>query len=209
MQDQLAPTHGKHHFWNDLQQKSTPITPPRAVQDMLTGALPAGAMDTAFATRRKGGGGLGRPRFLVVANLGGEPVAREAKAAVPSAWDWAHDDPNPTSKFMTLAHGPSRLPDPTLNLITLSPNRRYIIRSVSPDSHKIDVDQYANTKLDPRLLEAMAFDIGSIHAADPAILVAIQQDMGRRPSWLEAATMIAKKSVENDYNDWKIRSGLA
>ena len=66
---------------------------------------------------------------------------------------------------------------PRLNLITLSPNRRYIIRSVSPDSHKIDVDQYANTKLDPRLLEAMAFDIGSIHAADPAILVAIQQDM--------------------------------
>ena len=60
------------------------------------------------------------------------------------------------------------------------------------------------------MLEAMAFDIGSIHAADPAILVAIQQDMGRRPSWLEAATMIAKKSVENDYNDWKIsiRSGL-
>jgi hypothetical protein len=39
-----------------------------------------------FATRTKGSGSLGRPRYLAIALWQGGHLAREAKAVVPSAW---------------------------------------------------------------------------------------------------------------------------
>jgi hypothetical protein len=203
MQAQLMPTRGDKHFWKGLLQKITTDTAPLDIQQMLLATLPVGFTNASFSSRRKGGGGLGRPRYLVVAELGGKPVAREAKAAVPSAWDWAHNAKNPGLQFMPLASGRYRSPDPLLNVVALSPNRQFIVRPVSPESHKIDIDQYANAALDPRLLSAMAFDLASIHAADPNALAVIQNDVKGQPdAWLEAATRIARKSVEDDFKVW-------
>ena len=134
-------------------------------------------------------------------SLGGKPVAREAKAAVPSAWDWAHNAKNPVLRIHAV--GDWSLPiarSQQLNVVAVSPNRQFIARPVSPESHKIDIDQYANAALDPRLLSAMAFDLASIHAANPNTQTAIQDDMkGRSDGWLEAATEVARKSVEDNF----------
>ena len=128
MQAQLEPTHGDKHFWKSLLQKITPTTPPGDVQQMLLATLPTGFARASFSMRRKGGGGLGRPPYLVIAEVDGRPVAREAKAAVPSAWDWAHDAKDPKLQLMTLAEGRYRSPDPLLKVVTDEPAIHHSVR---------------------------------------------------------------------------------
>ena len=57
----------------------------------FTAAFPQEASIIRTMRRPKqGGGSLGRPRFVAVANWRGGRIVREAKAVAPSAWSWAH-----------------------------------------------------------------------------------------------------------------------
>ena len=58
---------------------------PQKVQVLLLTCLPATSRRVAFAKRLAGVGSLGRPRYVALAEWNGGLVAREAKAAVPSA----------------------------------------------------------------------------------------------------------------------------
>src|SRR5262249_40407316 len=78
----------RRKFWKEADDYPD-AAPPAGVAHSLKNSLPAGATDLRFASRVKGGGGLGRPRFVVVATWRGGRIVREAKALVPSAWDWA------------------------------------------------------------------------------------------------------------------------
>ena len=65
----------------------------------------------------KGGGSLGRPRYVAVAFWRGGQVLREAKALVPSAWIWANGTAEiRKSNFLDLANGRYRAPDPFLDV---------------------------------------------------------------------------------------------
>ena len=68
----------------------------------------------ASRARRKGGGGLGRPRYVAIAKWRGGRIVREAKALVPSAWDWAHWRWSRPRRAMELARGAYRSPGPAL-----------------------------------------------------------------------------------------------
>ena len=60
------------------------------VKELLRGDFPNADLDILkLGTRRAGLGSLGRPRVVVVAQWYGSLVCREAKAVLPSAWDWA------------------------------------------------------------------------------------------------------------------------
>ena len=108
-------------FWREVADYPPPEGPvPQVVEQGLRQSLAADAVVERFATRRKGGGGLGRPRFVALAAWRGGHVVREAKALVPSAWDWAHGTEGGPSCFMALAHGPHRAPDPFLGSATAS-----------------------------------------------------------------------------------------
>jgi hypothetical protein len=112
-----------------------------------------------FASRVRGGGSLGRPRFVAIARWHGGQVVREAKALVPSAWDWAHHAAAPKSRFLDLARGPSRSPDPFLDV-----KAKFIVRRIAPDSRKVDLHDNPGPALHADLLRAMGFDLGAIHA---------------------------------------------
>ena len=83
----LAVVKGKaaRRFWERLRQKRTPGEVPTKVQHLLLTCLPPTSRGVEFASRTAGVGSLGRPRYIALAEWEGGFVAREAKAAAPSA----------------------------------------------------------------------------------------------------------------------------
>ncbi|MBR0776861.1 DUF2252 family protein [Bradyrhizobium diazoefficiens] len=184
-------------FWDEV--KTYPdATPPRPVASALKSSLPLGAWLVRFASRRKGGGGLGRPRFVAVADWRGGRIVREAKALVPSAWDWAHGNKG-DSRFLALATGTYRAPDPHLAL-----TGGFIIRRIAPDSRKVDLGDRPGERLKLDLLRAMGFELGAIHAATQGASAKILADLRtRKAGWLRGAAKDAAEAMEEDFSDWR------
>jgi hypothetical protein len=160
--------------------------------------LPPGAKVTRFATRIKGGGSLGRPRFLVIATWNSGRVVREAKAWVPSAWSWAHGESGKRGNLLDAAFGRYRSADPHLRQ-----DAGYVVRRIAPDSRKIDVEDMQLGGLTEDLLAAMGADLAAVHAASKGA-AQISKDLCARPEgWLLEATQAAAESTKRDHEDCK------
>ena len=185
-------------FWREVKNYPD-AKPPQRLQIALRRSLPEEAELQRFASRIKGGGSLGRQRFVAIADWRGGLVLREAKALVPSAWDWAHDMVDQKSQFLTLARGKYRANDPFLDV-----RDRFVIRRIAPDSRKVTLED--GRPFSPELLTAMGFDLGAIHAAD-AGAAAVSEDFDNRPQkWLRKAAKTALRQVEADYATWVERT---
>ena len=172
--------------------------PDPEVRKGLIDSLPKGSKIDRFASRRKGGGSLGRPRFMAIATWCGGFAVREAKAAVLSSWDWAHGNLPQHSQFLALAQGRFRAPDPFLTV-----HDGFIFRRVAADAHKIDLTKELAVKLKSKVLYLMGADIGAIHADDAKAATKIRRDLKSRPSgWLEDAAKAASRAVREDYKEW-------
>jgi Uncharacterized protein conserved in bacteria (DUF2252) len=148
---------------------------------------------------KKGMGSLGRPRYAAVAYWRGGRVLREAKALVPSAWNWAHETKYDWSNFKKLADGPHRAPDPFLQV-----HDKHVFRRIGADAQKIELGKNPGKKLERKLVQAMGFDLASIHAADAHGKRAILADLKKRPDgWLHAAAKTAAAAVERDFEEWR------
>ena len=188
----------RRSFWKEAAVYPD-ASPPPSVAKNLKQSIPEGSEIERFASRVKGTGGLGRPRFVAIAKWRGGRVLREAKALFPSAWEWAHNAFSPKSRFLDLAKGQFRSPDPFLDV-----KEGFIIRRIAADSRKVDLGDDAGADLRTELLRAMGFDLGAIHAADSDAKAAIAADMQARPDdWLHQAAKTAAADVEQDYNEWK------
>lgn len=184
-------------FWEEVQSYPT-VEPPVDARRILQSSLPPTAVVQRFASRRKGGGGLGRGRFVAVATWQGGQVIREAKAAVPSAWYWAHGVAAVTSSADDLSRGEFRSPDPFLRI-----EEKFVVRRIAVDSRKLDLGENAGTKLDMMAIEAMGFELGSIHAASKAQRNPVQANLDSLPEgWLRQAVTAARASIEEDYAAW-------
>lgn len=190
--------HDRQEFWKEVADYPA-ATPPATVVDYLRDSLPRDARLVRYASSVKGGGSLGRPRFMAIAQWRGGHIVREAKALVPSAWDWAHQNVGAPIHFADLATGRYRAPDPMLTV-----KRRYIVRRVTADSRKIDLKDIAGTGLDHGLLEAMGHDLGAIHAATDDTAAKIRKDLKKRTEgWLRDAAEQAAEATTDDYKKWK------
>ena len=192
--------HGRDKFWDEIKHLSG-ATPPDKVKDAVKSAgLPNGARLVRYASRVAGGGSLGRPRYVVIAKWNGGKIFREAKALVPSGWNWAHDDPSTHSHFLDLANGRFRSPDPFLRV-----QNNFIFRRMAADSRKIDLGDEADAVNSARMVTAMGFDLGAIHAANPQARTTILRDLDkarRGDDWLYDAARDAAEAVEADYREW-------
>lgn len=184
-------------FWDEVDGYPA-ATPPATVAAALEHSLPESASVRRFASRVKGGGSLGRPRFLAISDWRGGRIVREAKALVPSAWTWAHGTSTQVTRFLDLANGTYRSPDPHLLL-----KDGFILRRIAADSRKVTLGGDAHKDLPARLLRAMGRDIGSIHAASgrAADILKDLDDRSDKP-WLRAAAKVAAAAVEDDYAEW-------
>ena len=87
------------------------------------------------------------------------------------------------SNFLALANSRYRAPDPFLDV-----RHQFIFRRIAADSRKIELGDDAGTKLHLNLLQAMGFDLASVHAAARCRIKALQADLQERPrGWLNAA----------------------
>jgi hypothetical protein len=181
-------------FWTEIDDYPD-AKPPKPVVDGLRQALPVDATVLRFASRAKGGGSLGRPRYVAVAAWRGGRIVREAKALVPSGWDWAHAESYGRSHALELAGGKHRSADPFLYA-----RSGYIFRRIAADSRKIDYDDHPSFSV--MLLTAMGFELGSIHAADKR-RAQLRDDLeSRGDDWLHDAAKVAANAVETDYDEW-------
>jgi hypothetical protein len=182
-------------FWHEIED-CVEAQPPRPVRKALQRELPEGACVKRFARRRKGGGSLGRPRFVVVAQWQGGQVVWEAKAMVPSAWHWAHARPSKANRFLDVALGAYRSPDPSLTM-----RAGYALRRLAPDVRKVEFDGSKRRGLSARMLMAMAADLAAIHAATKHRRSHIVEDLrSREPRWLHGAAVAAEQAVRRDFD---------
>jgi len=184
-------------FWKEVGELPK-TNPPRKVVRALVASLPKGAKRIHLRSRVAGGGSLGRPRYVAVASWRGGHVLREAKALVPSAWTWAHRGKSKASHFRSLANGRYRAPDPFLEV-----RGKFIFRRVAADSRKIELADIGGAQIKVNILEAMGFDLASIHAASSVSVRRLKADLDRRPrGWLTAAAEVAAAKVKRDYREW-------
>jgi hypothetical protein len=188
-------------FWDRIS-KYRKYAPPPHIAEALIASLPAGIDKKNVRLSRmlrKGGGSLGRPRYIAIAYWRGGQVLREAKALVPSAWTWAQGHKSQKSSFLELANGPYRAPDPFLHV-----RDKFILRRISADSRKIELGDDAGLTVRLELLRAMGFDLASIHAAGSPGVRALRADLKKRPrNWLNAAAKTAAAAVRRDYEEWR------
>jgi Uncharacterized protein conserved in bacteria (DUF2252) len=185
-------------FWREIDDLN-PCEPPQDALKALHASLPSKATVDFYASRTKGGGSLGRPRFIVVAHYQGGRIVREAKAFVTSTWSWAHDEAGDPSSFMRLAMGRYRAPDPHLAVH----DKAFILRRVAADSRKIEFGTEGNTMIDERILAAMGADLAAIHCADEGSADAVIKDFDARPKdWLHASVTRAANWAEGVYKSY-------
>jgi uncharacterized protein DUF2252 len=190
----------REKFWQHVDKYPTAEEP---VLDVvvrgLQQSLPPDAMIQRLATRQRGGGSLGRPRYVAVAWWRGGRVMREAKALVPSAWLWAHDHTDaPNDSFTALSKSPYRSPDPFLAV-----QDQFIFRRVAADSRKVEFETETPLALHRTLLVAMGFEAAALHSQSGSA-DRIRNELAHLDAqWLHESSKAAAIAVKVDYETWK------
>lgn len=188
-------------FWEKLD--SLPIlsadkVPPSAAR-ALARLLPAQGLPLRYTHRVAGLGSLGRQRIVAAADWCGGKIAREAKAVARSAFFWSHRGPGETRELYREIVGKAvRCRDPFLAV-----RRRWIVRRLSPDCTRIELDDLKKEREASKLLHAMGRETANIHLGS-ATAAALLVDLASRPDdWLQEAVEEMLTAVQEDWTSWK------
>jgi hypothetical protein len=188
-------------FWSRMTGLTTARGPlPPKAQEVLLQRLPDGAKHVRFVRRRAGVGSLGLDRLVAFAEWNGALVAHEAKALVPSAWEWAHSaHASDRIHYLELVTQAMRCPDPMLEV-----RDGWLVRRLSPDCSRVLLDELPKRRDEARLLKAMGWEAGNIHLGTRGAARAIVIDLAqRKQGWLrDAATKMARR-LRADWKDWR------
>lgn len=189
-------------FWKKIEgarQEAAPASYRRAI----AAAMPEPRLAIRTARRTAGSGSLGRPRWIGIADWRGAPVVREAKAILPSAWELVNGRGKARIHCGEIASGRYRAVDPWFRIVN-----GIAVRRLSPNNRKIEADDDAALLSSP-MLEAMGFELASIHLGTADRSAAIGQDLSRRkPGWLLSAARRMAAAIERDHAAWKSTGGL-
>ena len=181
-------------FWTKLEGAPPLADVPVAYRDALASSLPLTGAPVRMSSRRAGVGSLGRPRIVALTEDVGGPIAREAKALLPSCWDRKAS----VGERFGLSTGRYRCPDPFLHL-----DGGIAVRRLAPNSRKIDLGSHGG-RVRRRLVAAMARDIGSIHAADEVAAPAILDHLrGQRHGWLQRSVEAMALATLGDWREFR------
>ena len=181
-------------FWEGIFENPRAPNVPESMMRLL--ALPKGCSDIQMFRRQAGVGSLGRPRFVALVMYQGGLIAREGKALIPPAADWASAAKRPRSYGVELSRRAVRAPDPFFNN-----DAHWTVRRLSPDCLKIEVDDLPRGR-DDRLLRAMGWETANIHLGTPRMQA--KKDVGGRSSrWLERATNDMVAALVDEHREWR------
>jgi hypothetical protein len=192
-----------HQFWQGLEAKTEPChdDPPDSVVKALRKILPPGAKPAYRNLKKpKGLGSLGRRRFLAVADWEGGRIAREAKSVVPSAVLWAKGKKPRGGKgnawLEKTVLSAVRCADPYYEI-----RRGWLVRRLSPDCSRIDIDELTHHQDIASLLHCMGQETANIHLGTPRGRKQIRSAWKRLPkNWLEIA---AQRMLKLSLKDWR------
>jgi len=203
----LAAVKGKaaRKFWEGLRKDMIAGPVPQKVQVLLLTCLPAMSRRVRLAKRLAGVGSLGRPRYVALAEWNGGLVAREAKAAVPSAVHMDEADRRDRvldhRRVRALAFQPR---DPEFLL-----TRKWIVRRLSPEANKIELDRIEKLYRDEPdkagkaralLVAAMGTEIANVHLGTAALHRLLRGELkGLGDHWLAPAAEAAAERVRRDF----------
>ncbi len=192
-------------FWdklNNLPPLEGDIPP--EIHDILSRALPEAGLNFRIVHRIAGLGSLGRQRYVALAQWRGGSVAREAKSLVPSAWAWNQTPPASDDLFYdTIVAASVRTIDPWVHL-----GGRWIVRRLSPDCQRIELDSLPDDPNELKLLAMMGRETANVHlGAGSVAKAAILDDLTKRDrKWLRKAAQAMLASVRDDWKQWKKRA---
>ncbi|WFU11138.1 DUF2252 family protein [Rhizobium sp. CB3090] len=182
----------RKEFWDKYRDLPPPAKPvPAPYLDALRRSLPDERVPFIAKPRTAGTGSLGRPRFIADVEWRGGPVLREVKALAQSAWSLRHNPSDSTIRTGIIASGRARSPDPRYQVID-----KLLVRRLSPNSRKIEVEGDAQILLSPDMLDLMGFEIANCHADDVSRLHGILDDLDKREvDWLRNSAKAAAAAI--------------
>ena len=183
------------HYWTKLTSGAPAMG--GVPRKKLRAELPAPDAPCKFVRRVTGIGSLGRQRFVAIADgPDGQPVAREAKALLPSAAAWARHDKHPKPLVKKLLAGAVRAPDPCF-VVT----RHWIIRRLAPDAARIELRDLSAERDEAKMLSAMGYETANIHLGSKRGKIA-KHLTGLKRRWLERAAEEMAHATTEDFREW-------
>jgi uncharacterized protein (DUF2252 family) len=188
------------HFWQKMHAMPNFKTKPSADQkEALELLLPQPGLAYQVKLRRAGLGSLGRRRLVAIAHWCGGNIAREIKAALPSAAVWAGCAEAEDIRYTELLTGAVRVMDPFVRIWG-----NWVIRRLAPDCSRIEIASLASTRDEARLLHAMGYEVANVHLATKSQTAKIRADLKKRKSnWLHDSAKIMAGALMNDWEDWR------
>jgi hypothetical protein len=187
-------------FWRGMDQlPEVSGRLPAGIRGHLRRALPPGCGHVRLARRRAGLGSLGRQRVVALAELDGSRLAREAKALLPSAWEWAHpESANGAVEYRTVVGRAVRDPDPMV-----WEDQRWLVRRLAPDCTRVELASLPARRDDGRLLNVMGWETANVHLGSPDAIPGVRAHLASRPQgWLRASARAMMSDVESDFRAW-------
>jgi hypothetical protein len=187
-------------FWKRAKELPAPERPiPSEARSAIEHSLPEAHLGYQVVTRRGGIGGLGRPRYVALAEWHGARIGREAERLASSAVLWAAGhSPNGDVMYETTVKGAVRSPDPFLRI-----SGNWIARRYGPQSGRLTLRQLGDPAQAQRLLRAMGWETANIHLGTKSAVPAIKRDLHRRRGdWLSDAAKTVARDVESDWRNW-------
>ena len=125
-------------------------------------------------------------------------MVRGAKALVMSAWARHSRGGSQSQRSKEIAFGRYRAPDRWYDVIDAT-----VVRRLSPNSRKIEVEDDPDELLDSRLLRAMGHELANVHLGTGNRRAAIDRDLSeRKGGWLRAAAATAAEFVVAEHKEW-------
>jgi hypothetical protein len=186
-------------FWDGL--RALPRERGALPQEAMTAILemfPDAHLAYELRHRQAGLGSLGKPRFTAIAQWMGGPIAREAKALTLSAAAWAQSETSGPFYGQILANS-VRSPDPYLKA-----QGPWVVRRLSPDSRRLEVESLGRVKDEEWLLHAMGFETANVHHGSSAARRSIAKHLkSLSRTEVRNAAIAMKKSLEKDFRRWR------
>jgi len=188
-------------FWeklNGLPPVKKSVVPAGAMK-ALRRMMPDPDLPLRIAHRVAGMGSLGRQRFVALAGWNGGFVAREAKAAAPSACAWAYGGKERVL-YQKLLDSAIRCPDPFVKL-----KGSWIVRRLAPDCARIELSALPAERDEMRLLRVMGWETANVHLGSLKAAT-LRRDLARKPAkWLSRAAARMTEAVGEDWERWRAR----
>ncbi len=189
------------HFWKKmLALEPTKSPAPIAAVVALERMLPQRNLTYSVRNRVAGIGSLGHARFVAIACYQGGLIAREAKALVPPAIAWTHDEAGSIEiLYQAILDRAVRCCDPLVSL-----QSHWIVRRLAPDCSRIELASLPQERDEAHILKAMGQELANVHAGTEGAQAAIIADIERRKAgWYEPVVTGMLASIQTDFISWK------